>query len=974
MQKRSFNWMAGLVILIEKEDPTFTLIKSLTPALRVLAPGCICLALFETDVEGQDAYFKQLIAIFEPRQADSVNARRIVEKLNLHFAHQEMPVVAPSLVNEIQQAIRRLALTPTMIKAEQCADVYSQLSAMLSTESLGHAETSFMNAIIFLVLVAGTTREVFQYLERRFNKKQFTLTELYQATNFSIPQQSTWTPHIWQSLFRNNKPIADGDLFFKLLAQADKIEKYYQDNHKEITPKTPLTVLATVAAKCLYAADAFPEAYLSLYFQHGVKKEQLDWYRSLVINEDESDIPDVVIEGSEISDEHSPYCLAKIKKTDLIIPIIGNLTGCCEAIDKPGAAYVHVALTQSFAGYYVLYDKRKTKNEGVVGHCIAWRVNNTIVYSSVETNINYRQHLPLFADMYYLLTKVLMLAHGIEQVYVYEWHDNTPPFIGVTQEAPGLRALINETAKRLSISYHLVFQTICIAEARRPYLSLYAKLRHFPLLAWGLKSADIPFTNDELISIVHLLSLSAKNFDLSAYFVKFGLTKRIVAENTKAFHQVILLTRNTNIGENEVSFVECFRLLERFSVKHCPKKSIPYLALNASAIYTWYLTVNRVFQAVATHDKLTTSILSGVINSFEDDPSNNVLFVEFDLYDSDTHFAKLRKLFYFCSQVAAFYAVFEENAFSKSAFNSLYDIIHRVNPAILMQKFLMAIRHKQDEQVYAFLNKNIAMNECYGYSHSPLGCAVEWNRLDLVVTFLRKGADVNLCSAGHLSDGGLRPLEAAAEMGFDDIFAYLMQAPTANPCFITKIDKANLLHSVPALKDSAWVPTLVARGVDINHVSAGIRFKSGGHTPLYEAARLRRSDMFQVMLECGANVNQKNAHGNTMLHVAILNRRPDIVRLFLSANAQCSIKNNEGLTAYELAKQLNQTPLARKEMFDMNERPDDETCTDYASMIFQLLTTHLQSLNTSAPHLLFSQQHNIMPYLSACNLKITPGT
>ena len=246
MQKRSFNWMAGLVILIEKEDPTFTLIKSLTPALRVLAPGCICLALFETDVEGQDAYFKQLIAIFEPRQADSVNARRIVEKLNLHFAHQEMPVVAPSLVTKIEQALRRLALTPTMINAEQCAEVYAQLSEMMSTEQLELFETRFMNAIIFLVLVAGTTREVFQYLERRFNKKQFTLTELYQATNFSIPQKPTWTPQIWQSLFRNNKPIADGDLFFKLIAQADKIEKHYQDNHKKITPKTPLTLLATV--------------------------------------------------------------------------------------------------------------------------------------------------------------------------------------------------------------------------------------------------------------------------------------------------------------------------------------------------------------------------------------------------------------------------------------------------------------------------------------------------------------------------------------------------------------------------------------------------------------------------------------------------------------------------------------------------------------------------------------------------------
>jgi ankyrin repeat protein len=193
-------------------------------------------------------------------------------------------------------------------------------------------------------------------------------------------------------------------------------------------------------------------------------------------------------------------------------------------------------------------------------------------------------------------------------------------------------------------------------------------------------------------------------------------------------------------------------------------------------------------------------------------------------------------------------------------------------------------------------------------------------------------------------------------MGFDDIFAYLMELPTANPCFITKIDQANLLHSMPALKECAWVRMLVARGVEINHVSAGIRFSSGGHTPLYEAARLRRPDMFQAMLECGANINQQNAHGNTMLHVAILNRRPDIVRLFLSAHAQFLIKNNEGLTAYELAKQLNQTPLAKKEMFDMNERPDDETCTDNASMIFDLLKSHIQSHNTSAPQLLFSQQ------------------
>ncbi|OJW66760.1 MAG: hypothetical protein BGO68_00280 [Candidatus Amoebophilus sp. 36-38] len=140
------------------------------------------------------------------------------------------------------------------------------------------------------------------------------------------------------------------------------------------------------------------------------------------------------------------------------------------------------------------------------------------------------------------------------------------------------------------------------------------------------------------------------------------------------------------------------------------------------------------------------------------------------------------------------------------------------------------------------------------------------------------------------------------------------------------------LHEAITLDDHGIIQALLSRGVDVNastsygftplHRAVLLRnvtlFKllltqadfnvnlkdNDGNTPLHLAAMRGCSDMFNVLLSCGAraNINDKNCNGSTVLHLSVSDNRAEMVkRLLEDPTINVNLQDNEGDTPLHLA-------------------------------------------------------------------------
>jgi fucose 4-O-acetylase-like acetyltransferase len=72
-----------------------------------------------------------------------------------------------------------------------------------------------------------------------------------------------------------------------------------------------------------------------------------------------------------------------------------------------------------------------------------------------------------------------------------------------------------------------------------------------------------------------------------------------------------------------------------------------------------------------------------------------------------------------------------------------------------------------------------------------------------------------------------------------------------------------------------------------------------GSTPLITAALFGRTEVVEMLIEAGVNINYQNHKGSTALHTAAFFCYTDIVDLLLKRGANRTIKNNDGFTALE---------------------------------------------------------------------------
>jgi len=88
------------------------------------------------------------------------------------------------------------------------------------------------------------------------------------------------------------------------------------------------------------------------------------------------------------------------------------------------------------------------------------------------------------------------------------------------------------------------------------------------------------------------------------------------------------------------------------------------------------------------------------------------------------------------------------------------------------------------------------------------------------------------------------------------------------------------------------------------HIAAGtdVDAKTRGETPLLWAARFGQSQVAELLIAEGADVNAKNVVGQTPLHCAAMAGHKEIIELLIAAGADVNAKTKRGDTPLDLAE------------------------------------------------------------------------
>ncbi len=116
------------------------------------------------------------------------------------------------------------------------------------------------------------------------------------------------------------------------------------------------------------------------------------------------------------------------------------------------------------------------------------------------------------------------------------------------------------------------------------------------------------------------------------------------------------------------------------------------------------------------------------------------------------------------------------------------------------------------------------------------------------------------------------------------IFAYLVGSPLL---------MAGPIHEAAKTGEVSQVELLIEAGADVDEKDAGSK------SALHWAADLGHTDVVQVLVANGTDVDAKDFSGMTGLFLASLGSHEDIVKLLITEGADVNAKEMEGMTALD---------------------------------------------------------------------------
>ena len=184
-----------------------------------------------------------------------------------------------------------------------------------------------------------------------------------------------------------------------------------------------------------------------------------------------------------------------------------------------------------------------------------------------------------------------------------------------------------------------------------------------------------------------------------------------------------------------------------------------------------------------------------------------------------------------------------------------------------------------------------------GWHRTPLLAAFFKEDIDVALSLLRCGADVNV-----LDDGGQSPLHRASGTGRVDIVQLLLEH-NADVNILTpeRVAPLVLASAIGSLEISRL---LVRQGANVNSRT------SDDWAPLNIASDNGHLNVVRCLVDSGADVDSPNGKGRTPLHSAASHGNLDIVKLLVESGADVNIRTDDGKTPLDLASNSGKLEVA----------------------------------------------------------------
>ncbi|WP_300758779.1 ankyrin repeat domain-containing protein [uncultured Brachyspira sp.] len=206
---------------------------------------------------------------------------------------------------------------------------------------------------------------------------------------------------------------------------------------------------------------------------------------------------------------------------------------------------------------------------------------------------------------------------------------------------------------------------------------------------------------------------------------------------------------------------------------------------------------------------------------------------------------------------------------------------------------IKAIEYKQTDIINYLLENNADVNLTLGYS-TPLTEAMYDE--ELVRKLIDLGADVNLTT-----ESGFTPLMASA--GRHNIAIAELLIEKGADIEAKDDDGINALVYASTYNNEEMVKFLLKKGADANTVcEIENEHIDISPTPLMNAAYRGNTNIINMLLENGADINYTTDYGMTALMMAASFNQFEAAKVLLENNADTSVTDEYGRTALDLAK------------------------------------------------------------------------
>lgn len=184
-------------------------------------------------------------------------------------------------------------------------------------------------------------------------------------------------------------------------------------------------------------------------------------------------------------------------------------------------------------------------------------------------------------------------------------------------------------------------------------------------------------------------------------------------------------------------------------------------------------------------------------------------------------------------------------------------------------------------------------NELYPLSSSSLGIAAREGNEKAVKTFLRSGQRVDIGD-----NRGWTPLHEATAANNTGCLRLLLKKGQQQVNRRTMEGETPLLLACRFQDSTELVQMLLDCGANVDLGN------NENHTPLHEACRNGRLSVTKILVAAGANVNETNYNNFTPLHCAVSSTNATLVKFLISKGADVSIQDECGRTSLFLASEL----------------------------------------------------------------------